>query len=71
MTNFVCASVLVFDDNTCHGMVLHSGTKESCDEIADVVACISYGGDKTVIKSELIIMPDKEWNDLWRNYERE
>lgn len=55
--DFVVCSVLAFDDNTLSVQLLHRGTKESCQETAELISALSYNGPKRVVESCLRWMP--------------
>lgn len=65
MSEYVCGSLLVFDDQSAQGMILHRGGRESCDKVADMIPAVSYNGEKRIAESRLLIMPEEEWNSMW------
>jgi hypothetical protein len=64
MPDFVAASVLEFADGTALVMPLHSGTREECVQMLELIPAVSYSGDKTVTKSWGAVFSAEEWEAM-------
>lgn len=55
-------SVLEFDDNVTSVSLVHSGTKEECQLVADLIPAVAYNGPpKKIIASYLSLMSDEQY----------
>lgn len=59
---YVLVSVMEFSDDTCSGMVLHRGTKDDCEAIAERIPAVSYSGDKQVVRSYLSVVTEEMYD---------
>lgn len=56
MIDFLTTTAIRFTDGTMEGQVLHVGTKESCDAVADMLLAINYCGPKTPTQSRILVI---------------
>lgn len=58
--DFVCVSVLSFDDDgELEAMLLHRGSRESCEEAGSLFPAIAYSGPRPVIDARIMIMESR------------
>jgi hypothetical protein len=53
---YVCGYILHFSDGReSEGQVLHTGTKEECEKVMELMSAVSYSGDRPLSKCEGVI----------------
>lgn len=57
---FVATTVLVFDDNSVEGQILHVGTEQECRQAAHLISGVAYGGEKRITRAGVDVFPNAQ-----------
>lgn len=61
MSTWVCGYVLTFSDGgEPEEQVLHVGTREECERVADLVPAVSYSGSRPCSTARMVVCPYPE-----------
>jgi len=61
---FICASVVRFDDGETSGMVLQRGSRQECESVCDLLGAITVNDPRPVVDARLVVIPADEWDAL-------
>lgn len=60
----ICFSWIFYNDKTCSAMVLHQGSREECERVADMVPGVTESTGKPIEKAGITICTEEQWADI-------